>query len=97
MGRLTDRQCPNPAATSLWGAEGAPEICEYHDKLWDLNSDLGQLENSLEWLETYERQAAMMDLDPLEEALGSARERMESELARIKRETAELEEEWAGR
>ena len=90
-GSRTDDPCPRPATTSVWG-DGPPDICGYHAREWDLNNELGQLENSSEWLETYERQAGMLDLEPLTEGLASVRERVDSEIARLRREQAELEE-----
>ena len=90
-GSKTDDPCPRPATTNVWG-DGPPDICGYHAREWDLNNELGQLENSSEWLETYERQAGMLDLEPLTDALASVRERIDSEIAGLRREHAELEE-----
>ena len=90
VGSATDERCPRPATTNVWG-DGPHDICEYYAREWDLNNELGQLENSSEWLETYERQAGMLDLEPLTKALAS-RERLNSGIARLRREQAELEE-----
>ena len=89
-GSSTDNPCPRPATVPLFGGE-APRVCAYHDRLWRLNEEEGQLEVAARWLALWQEQAEMLGCPPLEDAVRFVRAEAEAEAARVKREAAALE------
>ncbi len=95
VGRATGNPCPRPATVNAWG-DGPPEICEYHNELWDLSNDLGQTETAQEMLALWQRQADIVGCPPLEDAMRYVKVEADLEVARLKREIAALEERAGG-
>ena len=91
-GSATDNRCPRPATRTAWGDDGPPEICVFHSRLWEINDDLGQYEAAQEMLGLWDQQARMLSCPSLEAAIESAKAEVDREVARLRREQAELEE-----
>ena len=91
-GSRTDHRCLRPATVNPWG-DGPPTICDLHDRLWKLDDELGLHKTARFWLGTYEMQARELGCEPLTEAIPSARERIDREIARLERAIAEAESE----
>ena len=90
-GIRTVTPCPRPATVAVFGEE-PPQVCEYHDRMWATSNDLGQAETAQRMLVMWEEQAEMLACPPLEEAMRFVRAETDLEVARLRREQAELEE-----
>jgi hypothetical protein len=64
----------------------------FHSRLWEINDDLGQYEAAYEMLGLWDQQARMLSCPPLEAAIEFAKAEADREVARLRREQAELEE-----
>ncbi len=91
VGSATDERCPRPATVSLF--DGPPEVCGYHERLWEISNDFGQAETAQRMLVMWEEQAGVLSCPPLQEAMRFVRAEADLEVARLRREQAELEEE----
>ncbi len=91
-GSRTDHQCPRPATTTVWG-DGPADICEHHKELWFISDDLVQAETAQRMLVMWEEQAYILSCQPLQDAMRFVRAEADLEVARLRREQAELEEE----
>ncbi len=90
VGSATGNHCPRVATVNAWG-RGGPDICEYHDRLWDLTHALGEVEQARFWLGSWERQAEELGCVPLEEAMRFIRAETDLEISRLRREISEVE------
>jgi hypothetical protein len=91
VGIRTDNQCLRTATVRLQ-FDGPPEICEHHDRLWNLDAELGQTEEAQRMLTLWQEQAEMFGCPPLEDAIRFVRAEADLEVTRLKREVAVLEE-----
>ncbi len=91
-GSETDNRCPRPATRTAWGRRRAAGDCVFHSRLWEINDDLRQYEAAQEMLGLWDQPARMLSYPPLEAAIESAKAEADREVARLRREQAELEE-----